>query len=352
MPEIFVDPVIVMTPADNATREMIEGWVGNLTIWLNEALSSPYIWLHSIMATDLLRDYGRFPNFEILRSWQRRYRLDLNLAQINRKVNEFFRDEERDLGSKLKMLAFDIEVEVGSINIQPQAFANRWLDSLQDHMLALLATTCACKPTNQPLFTELYIATLTLSAADKEIEISAIIVDAIPDFPRSTDNKISQTFPLLFTPDDLLPLMDVIELWDKGEKGLIYAIEHQVKKDLQATPTEPMKFHIGRCFIESVNDAGLDTNETILRRIVYTAATIIADRAKHINGYKLHELRETRAANSPQRIRARDSAKAWRVMIGQHGAGWRLHYWQIPAQEGSIIEFSNIVKESDDTICE
>jgi hypothetical protein len=219
-------------------------------------------------------------------------------------------------------------------------------------MYALLATTCACKQANQPFGPELHIATLTLPETSKEIEISAIIVEALPDFPRNADNKISQTFPLLFTPNDLLPLIDVIELWDKGEKGLIYAIEQQFKKEWQATIAQAMKFHIGRCFIDSVNDAGLDTNETVLRRIVNAAAAVIADRAKHIKGYKLHELRETEAGNSPQRTRERDKAKAWRLMIGQHGAGWRMHYWQIPAQEGSIFEFSNIVKESDDTICE
>ncbi|HVB73955.1 MAG TPA: hypothetical protein VNE38_10400, partial [Ktedonobacteraceae bacterium] len=81
-------------------------------------------------------------------------------------------------------------------------------------------------------------------------------------------------------------------------------------------------------------------------------AAVIADQAKHIKGYKLHELRESEAANSSQRTRARDNAKAWRLMISKHGAGWRMHYWQISTEAGSIIEFSNVVKESDDTIFE
>lgn len=352
MPDIFVDPAIVITPDDNASREGIVEWIDNLNIWLQEALSSPYAWLHSIEATELLESSGRFPSFSSLRGLQTRYRLDINLAQVVRKVNEFFRDDQRDLGSKLERLGFLIEAEVGSIVIRPGVFVNRWLEIIHDQMHLLLATTCACKHTDHLFARELHIATSALPTMGKEIEVSVIIVEAIPDFPRNTDNKISQTFPLLFTPDDLLPLIDVIELWDKGEKGLIYAIEQQFKKEWQATIAQQMKFQIGRCFIDSVNDAGLDTNETVLRRIVNAAAAVIADRAKHIKGYKLHELRETEAGNSPQRTRARDEAKAWRLMIGQHGAGWRMHYWQIPVQEGSIIEFSNVVKESDDTICE
>jgi hypothetical protein len=34
-------------------------------------------------------------------------------------------------------------------------------------------------------------------------------------------------------------------------------------------------------------------------------------------------------------------------MIQKHGAAWRLHYWQIPTPEGSMIEFANVCKESE-----
>ncbi|MGH2496017.1 MAG: hypothetical protein ACRDIV_15090 [Ktedonobacteraceae bacterium] len=352
MPDIFVDPVIAMIPTSNVTRDGIVEWIDSLNVWLKEALSSPYVWLHSIEATDLLQDSGRFPSFEVLRHWQRKYGLDINPAQIVYKVNQFFRDDERDLGNKLEKLGFLIDAEVGSIVVQPDLFANRWLDTIHDQMYLLLTITCACKHTNHPFTRELHIATLPLPGTEKEIQITAIIVDAIPDFPRDSDNRISQTFPLLFTPDDLLPLIDVIELWDKGEQGLYYAIEHQFKKEMQGTVPQSLQFHIGHGFIESVNDAGLNTNDTVIRRIVNASAAVIADQAKHIKGYKLHELRESEAANSPQRTRNKDNAKAWRLMIGKHGAGWRMHYWQIPTEEGSIIEFSNVVKESDDTICE
>ena len=352
MPDIFVDPAIVMIPADNVTRNGIVEWIDNLTVWLQEARSSPYAWLHSIQATELLLDSGRFPTFVTLRNWQQKYRLNIDAARIAGQVNQFFLDKERDLNWKLETLGFLVEAEAGSISVRPDLFASRWLDTIHDQMYLLLVTMCACKHTDHPFTRELHIATLRLPVIDKEIEITAIITDALPDFPRDADNRISQKFPLLFAPDDLLPLINVIELWDKGAKGLIYAIEQQFRKDRHESVEKPMQFILGRCFIESVNDAGLDTNEQMLRRIVKSAAAVIADQAKNIKGYKLHELRETEAANSPQRTRSRDNAKAWRLMLEKHGAGWRLHYWQIPAEEGSIIEFSNVVKESDDSICE
>ena len=350
MPDIFIDPVIVTTRPDNETREGIEVWLANLDIWLKEALTSPYVWLHSVRVTNLLQDSGRFPSFELLRRWQLKYKLDINPNQIVRYVNEFFRNEELDLGDNLEKLGYLIEPEAGSIVIRPEQFTARWLDSIQDDMRWLLATTCACKHTKHPFTRELHIATLTLDDNVREIEVSAIIVDSLPDFARSADNKIVQTFPLLFTPDDLLPLIDVIVLWDKGETGLVYAIEQQFKKDWRGTVSEPMQFYIGPRFIESVNEKGIDTNEVVLSKIVRAAAAVIADQAKNIKGYKLHEHRESEAANSPQHTRTSDNAKAWRLMLEKHGAGWRLQYWQIPGPGGSIIEFSKVVKESDATI--
>lgn len=268
MVNIFVDPVIIMTPSDNESKAEIEVWLSNLNIWLKEALTSPYFWLHSVQATYHLQSNERFPSFELLRNWQRTYQLDLNSVQLVKNVNEFFRNEDFDLKYNLDKLEYVFE------------------------------------------------------------------------------------FPLLFTPDDLLPIINVIELWAKGEKGAVYVIDRQFKKDWQETVPQPLVFHIGSDFIESVNNAGLDTNDIILRRIVKAAAAVIADQAEHIKGYQFHRLRESKAADSPQRIRSSDNAKARRLMIGKHGAGWRMHYWQIPTQHGSIIEFSNVVKESDDTIYE
>jgi hypothetical protein len=352
MVNIFVDPVIIMTPPDNQSKAEVEVWLDNLDIWLKEALTSPYFWLHSVQATYLLQSNGRFPSFELLRNWQRRYQLDINPVQLVKNVNEFFRNEDFDLKYNLDKLVYIFELEAGSISISPVQFTARWPDSILDDMQWLLVATCISKCLNHYLSRDLQIATLKLSLATREIEVSAIIVESFPDIPRQVDEKITQTFPLLFTPDDMLPIVDVIELWDKGEKGLSYAIEHQFKKDWRETVPQPLKFHIGSGFIESVNNAGLDTNDTILRRIVKAAAAVIADQAKYIEGYKLHERRESEAANSSQHTRRRDNAKAWRLMIGKRGAGWRMHYWQIPTQQGNIIEFSNVVKESDDTVYE
>lgn len=150
MTNIFVDPVIVITPPDDATRDDIELYLNTLTIWLKEALYTPYSWLHSVQVTDLLQDSRRFPSFELLRTWQRKYQLNLNVSQLVRNVNAFFRDPTLDLGGKLEHLGFLIEPADESIIIQPGEFSARWPNPIRDEMHLLFATTCACKHAGEP----------------------------------------------------------------------------------------------------------------------------------------------------------------------------------------------------------
>ncbi len=348
MANIMIDPVIVMTPPDDAIRVEVEVWIENLTIWLNEALTAPFTWLHYRKATELLEAHGQFPNFAQLKQLQRKHRLDINITKIARNVNEFFRDDTLDLEDHLKRLEYAIEPEDGSIIIKPEQFVARLPRYIDDGFSILLADCCACKHLDHPFGQKLHIATLALVDGSREIEVSVVVLYALPlDFPRPVDNKIAQAFPLLITPDDLLPLTDVIDLWTKGESGIIYAIKQESKKDRSGTLANLFKFRLGPHFIESVNGRGLDFNEIILRSIIRAASNVIADRAKDIPGYRLHPFRIDETADSPQLIRASDQAKAWRLMIQKHGAGWRLHYWQIPTPEGSMIEFANICKESE-----
>ena len=54
MANIMIDPVIIITPPEDATRIEVEVWLENLTIWLKEALTAPFSWLHYRQASELL----------------------------------------------------------------------------------------------------------------------------------------------------------------------------------------------------------------------------------------------------------------------------------------------------------
>ena len=347
MANIVIDPLIAMTPPDNATKADVEVWLENLDAWLTEALTAPFIWLHYQHSSELLEANGQFPNFAQLRLLNNKYHPDLNPGQLARKVNEFFRDDAFDLKDRLKHLDFVTECEASSITIKPDQFITRLPNYLDNDLRMVFADCCACKHIQYPFGQNLHVATFALVDSSKEITISVVILDALPDFARPSDNRITQRFPLLITPDDLQPLIDIVELWSKGEQGIIYAITKQFEKSRPTNNINPLKFQSGLHFIKSVNDRGLDNNEIVLRSIIRAVSDIIADRARDIPGYRLHHFRKSEAADGPQLVRDADQAKAWRLMVSKHGAGWRLHYWQIPTPEGSVIEFANVCKESE-----
>ena len=289
------------------------------------------------------------PTPKKLKELQQKHSLNININQVTRRLNDFLRNYKLDLAEHLKFLEFVIDPEIDSINIKPEQFIARLPDYLHDSVPILLADCCACKHIELPLGQNLHIATQVLPNSAREITVSVVILDALPNFARSPDNKITQTLPLLITPDDLQPLVNIVQVWAKGMQAIIYTIQQQYKKEIGLI-LKPDAFRLGPRFIESVNERGLNRDKIVLNSFIRAAAHVIADRAKDRKGYKLHKLREDKTADSPQRTRNSDQAKAWRLMLQQHGAGWRLHYWQIPIDEGFIIKFANVCKESEHEI--
>ena len=347
MANIVIDPIIIITPPDNSPKEVIEAWFSNLSTWLNEALSAPFIWLHYQQASNLLQEHNRFPDFNKLRRLQQQYQLDININQLGRRINDFFRDDNLDLASQIDHLDFVIEPEIGSTLVQPLQFIARLPGYIHDDFYILLAKCCVCKHIPLPFGENLSIATLALPGNASVITVSFNIIEALPDSICKDGKTITQTFPLIITPDDLSSFTDIIDAWSQGEKSIIYTIQQQLKKDLAAANIKTFKFHLGPYFVQSVNERGLDTNGVVLRSIIRAASNIILDRAKNIKGYGLHDLRISEAPDSPQRERTSDNGRAWRLKLQQSGAGWRLHYWQIPTLDGPLIEFANICKENE-----
>lgn len=346
MTHILIDPVIATVPSDDTDREEVERWLESLNLWLKEALTAPFTWHHYSQASELLEMNNQFPSFQRLKQLQQNFHLDINIPQIARYVNDFFRDDTFDFHARLTELEFLIELETDSIAIEPEQFMERLPAYVYDDFCLLLAHCCTCKQVAFPIGQKLHIATRALETVAKMITVSTVVLDAVPDFDRSPDNKIIQTFPLMITPDDLQPLIDVVDIWEKGEQAIRYAIEQQCRHG-HASNSYSHSFDLGPSFIESVNRRGLATNDIFLHSFIRAAADIIADKAKEKASYRLHPFRQSETADSPQLVRERDNGKAWRLMLQKHGAGWRLHYWHIRTQDGDMIEFANVCKESE-----
>jgi hypothetical protein len=350
MVDIFVDPIIVVAPGANAERDVVVAYLNNLYRWLEEGLNSPHNWFYSVNAANKLLESEQYPHSELLQHWQRMHKIDINIRQISRWLNQFF-NEETNLELNLEQQGYLIEPEPTSITIYPEHFSTRWSIPIHDEMYTILAKVGACKHMGSSFAEALQIATLVLPIEQREIEVSAKILASEPDFAWN-EQSFTQVLTLLFTPDDLPPPIDIVSLWDKGEKGMRYAIDHWHKHDWQGSVAKPLPYNFRTCFFDSIRENGLDVNLQVLMRIVRAASAIIAEKAKDVKTYNLRQLRESKTADSKQRTRPEDNAKAWRLTISHEGVGWRMHYWQVPAPEGSFIEFANILKKHDpEEIC-
>jgi len=342
MPNIFVDPIIVAAPSANAAANVVAVYLDALYQWLEEALNSPHNWLYSDKAIAKLWDNDQYPDPKLLQDWSRIHgdQIDVNIGLISRWLAMFF-NPEFNLEQSLENLGYLIEPEEQTIIIQPETYSLRWQGLMRDEMSLLLAKTCAYKHIGFAFTNELYIATLAFKCVNKEIVISTKILDSEPAF--DWQNIITYPFPLLFTPDDLPPPTDILLLWDKGEQGMRYAIDRWCKQDWQHSVAWEYRFRAS--FFETIREAELDVDMLVLMKIVRAAAAIITNNAKGVEKYRLRQLRESKTADSKQRTRLEDNAKAWRLTIVPDGAGWCMHYWQVPAQQGSVIELANILKE-------
>jgi hypothetical protein len=364
MVTILIDPIIVATP-DPETEEQVISWLSNFEIWMKEARSSLYDWSYCPSAIIELIDCQRYPNSKKLQSWTRKYnsdkdenhKLDLDIGWISKQLSRFFNAENdasnnyevklQDWENKLLTEGYYAEPENDATSIKPDEFIQRWPGLLPDIMYAILATTCLYKQySGKTVIDDLQLATLALDSNLRQIEITTVIKNCIPTIELEIGNQVFETFSLIFAPEDL-PQIEVTELWDLGEAGFRRAVNQYLNKvELPQKTKAPFEYIVGAEFFASIERVGLQDNHDVLSKVVRAVAIIISDMPDY-SSLKIHEKRKGDAADSPQEIREYDKAKAWRADVTLRGAGWRLHYWQIPdSKNGSIIELHKIVKES------
>jgi hypothetical protein len=88
-------------------------------------------------------------------------------------------------------------------------------------------------------------------------------------------------------------------------------------------------------FLESV----LALRGISLARVAEVCAHVVARRAYELPGLNVHQLR-TGEGGAPQRVRAREGAKAWRCALQvETPSARRLHWWVLP---GGGIELASV----------
>jgi hypothetical protein len=348
MPNFFVDPLLCTTPEPHADPSEVARWLAALEGWLAALEGSPFDWRHFILCTDALREFGRFPEFDSLRADARRAAVDVNIGGLLQRLMRFFQDETRDLRT-ITATQCAVVSEADPAIAPPEVLARNLPEvrrALQDGLLCL-----ACdKTAGEPFAKEACLVTSPFEDSSKEVSVEGTIelVDPENMTERLSGRSLRESFPVLFSPADLSAF---------NHEALLTGGEHRFCALIgsMATSLYPgshlLASSAGSQFWRSLYKTGIIEDTFATGKLLRVCAAIVASRLDDMN-VERRAKRETDSPDSAQQTRHSDKAKAWRLTITKANAGYRLHYWHIPASTGQAdrIEFANVLRERDPVV--
>jgi len=350
MTNILLDPLILLAPEAHASKEKVEQWAKTFQLWLEAIVDSPHGWYHCALLILNHFGYERLPSFKLLRDWQRRYQIEIDIPEMMRYMDALFLQETREikplLESRLLQLGYLFEPTPETTAIQPSLLVDRWPENVQHDMFCILALAGAGKWRGDSFSNQLALATLSLPQTPNEFAITSTMVGLVHG-SEQREIILAERFPLLYSPEMVISFEG--SEWKWNEHDIRRALEDHFQRDWLVQGIHALPFQFGPHFFASIQRYGLETDLALLSKIAYLASAILADRAMDLK-CNLRHLRESKTVDSPQRTRPSDKAKAWRTTITNKGVGWRMHHWRIPTPERSCIEFANILKKHDPEI--
>jgi hypothetical protein len=215
MTNVLIDPIIIATPSEGVTKQIVEEWFDRLGTWLNAITNPAYGWFYSLEAITLLQSCNRFPRQDVIGRLFDKYGIDIDDIQISQRLNLFFQDDVelkiQELKQKLKEEPpFLIELQPGSSAIRPIELYERWPSpDVQNEMTELLIWLGIYKAVDkwankESFATDIVMATQPLlENSQREVQIEAVIKDSMPEFILAVTPNLKQTIELKFIPEDL-----------------------------------------------------------------------------------------------------------------------------------------------------
>ncbi|NVJ02795.1 hypothetical protein HV824_32395 [Myxococcus sp. AM009] len=345
-PHFAIDPYLLFAPKRQLSAPAARDWLVALEGWLREAEVSPYYWGHFHDCSMRLFEENLFPTFDLMREIVSEHKIDVNVGWIVRQINSFFQDEERGI---LERVSTKSAVSSGGVQVNPNEFVLRAHPVSGELEESLLCVGCD-KHYGADFASSVVVVTRKLDVVAGEVEVSALVELIEGDLCDASSGAIymSEKIPLLFTPEQISDTLDMDSIVRPDGRELMRAIRRTVAEVSRGELMEfDFRFH-GE-FVGSILGQSIDASPAVLEKLIRICAAVVLDQAQCLK-LGLRHLRESAAANSPQRTRRHDNAKAWRLTITKGGVGWRLHYWFIPpvddGKRGSI-EFANVLKKQD-----
>lgn len=339
MPGFFVDPQLCTAPSTDSAQEL-GLWLEALEGWLQAVEGSPFRWKNAIRCTETLVKLGRFPDFESLRRIQKASKIDINVGSLLRRVHAFFQNEANDLHGEIPTQVAISDVDP---SIEPAEFLERNIEEIRAQLAETLVCLALDKSRAEAFARDVRIVTRRFEDQRTSIAVRAENVEVDP--PNTHEARIETTFGVVFTPHDLVDFR-YESLLEGGEASFVNAVHELVAETFPGVTASA--FSLGRHFWRSWADTAMLQDRFVAEKALKICAAIVAGRQDDFD-FRRRPIRKATAGDSEQLTRSSDKAKAWRMTITLHGAGYRMHYWATPRgdKEPERIEFANVAREQD-----
>ncbi|NOK08151.1 hypothetical protein [Corallococcus exercitus] len=347
IPSFAIDPYLTALP-ENGLDTDLRNWLLALETWLRETDVSPYFWGHLHECSLKLLEQGRLPSFVELKKLSSELKSDINTGWLSRKMNTFFQDPSRSITTNLSITDC---LASGPVSISPAEFKDRSPSTAEELAQGFLKIAIAKNAQNG------FAQSIVVVTAAFQVEPSSSIhvsanVDIIEPPPISPlNNPVTSSIPVLFSPDEIIPILLPSQLLGGDGHDFIRAINIAARQ----FNTQPLNFTLHSNFLPSIRGRSIASDNAALEKLIRTCASVILNQAKDLK-LNLRPLRKSETADSPQRTRDGDKAKAWRLTVTKNGVGWRMQYWHIPPaspEQLGTIQFANVLgKQEDETIPE
>ncbi len=342
MTSATIDASLLAVPLESSGETGLTQYIASISEWRNimcDGLLKAYI---RKQTEELLSQIDRFPDFETLKkNIKNQHDSPYTVRDIHQVVTDL----------RSRSLCFEDEFGIRDLLTDKEEISPDVTENLDDdlkeqllkNLVLLMVINRIGHGSDQPLIVGFQApdsGTVHVKARKHDVEyVDGFLPEKIPHKLNGDVRLYSKSFALIRD----VKAQDYF-LQNQNEEGMIRALRIKIsqaylQRGENPDLNQPSYNPLGKGFIESVNlymKAGKDL-EKLLKTMVETFERIAVG--------KSHWLRTGKSGGSPQRVRDKDGAGAWRRKVDQVS---RLHYWQCPAGR---IEFANVTTEhNDDTI--
>lgn len=318
---IVIDPYVFLVRDD--TEERFGEFVEHVMKWGRKLLQQPEFFSTSEFGVYALMELGRYPTFEVLKEAFSKYPAigvsAVDLANSVRRMAERRPYTEERLGLEGIWLADDVRAEPPEVfDRLPQEVANATRDAW--YGVAVARSTGRSDE-------NVAMGTCDLANCASGLTLTGSVeLFVFRDGHEGENHPLSVNLPIRTSAES----SDVNDDWTTLYLDPTRATQ-VIYDELKGTDPEIPKLKSVRWtagFVESLEAECFHRKPHLLRRVFFLAANAGCGRLSNISGADLHPVRVNAAADAVQ-VKRGDGALLWRCRITKHGAGYRLHYWDL-----------------------